>query len=100
MVRQSDSGLWCFPGGKLKTGETAEQAAWREFHEECGYRLGSVGKLLMRRVHDDGAGVVDYSTFLAPVESNLLPFSTTKAHLTLGWTPMRRSPKTAPTAWP
>ena len=29
-------GEWCFPGGKVESGETPEQAAWREAREEVG----------------------------------------------------------------
>ncbi len=72
MVRRVDDGTWAFPAGKLKTGETAERAAWREFAEETGYRLGGL-KFLMRRCKDDGDGMVDFSTFLAPVESEFVP---------------------------
>lgn len=59
MVRRVGDGTWSFPGGKLKTGETAEQAAWREFHEEVGYRCGGL-RFLMRGTKDDGDGPVDY----------------------------------------
>ena len=62
-----------FPGGKLKEGETAERAAWREFAEEVGYKLGGL-KFLMRRVKSDGPdGVVDYSTFVSEVPEEFLP---------------------------
>ena len=57
MVRRVDDGTWAFPGGKLKAGETAEQAAWREVHEECSYRLGDVGQRLMRRTKTMAAGL-------------------------------------------
>ena len=59
MVRRTDGEGWAFPGGGLKEGESPEQAAYREFWEETGYRLGSVGKLQMRRIKDG----VDFSTF-------------------------------------
>lgn len=36
LARQSHAGEWEFPGGKLDSGETAEQALKREFIEETG----------------------------------------------------------------
>jgi ADP-ribose pyrophosphatase YjhB (NUDIX family) len=50
MMRRTDGEGWAWPGGRLKDGETAEQAAWREFFEETGYRFEDVGKPLMRSV--------------------------------------------------
>ena len=42
----SDPGLWVVPGGGAAQGESAEQAARREFQEETGYRLGQLAPLL------------------------------------------------------
>jgi 8-oxo-dGTP pyrophosphatase MutT (NUDIX family) len=69
MMRRTDGEGWAFAGGTMKDGETAEQAAWRETFEETNYRLGDVGKFLMRR-NKDG---VDFTTFVADVEAEFVP---------------------------
>jgi len=44
VIHRRRYGDWCLPKGKLKVGETAEQAALREVREETGYavELGTV----------------------------------------------------------
>lgn len=36
MLRRSDNGQWCFPGGAVEPGETTEETAARELAEETG----------------------------------------------------------------
>ena len=69
MVRRTDGEGWAFPGGRMEEGEDAAQCAYREFYEETGYRLGSAGKLLMRRIKDG----VDFSNFVTDCESEFVP---------------------------
>ena len=73
MMRRTDGQGWAFPGGGIKDGETADKAAWREFFEETGHRLGEVGPLHMKRTKDDGQGPVEFSTFVADVEDEFVP---------------------------
>jgi 8-oxo-dGTP pyrophosphatase MutT (NUDIX family) len=69
MLNRTDGEGWAWPGGGIKEGESAEQAAYRETFEETGRRLGSVGQFLMRRVKDG----VDFATFIADVDAPFVP---------------------------
>jgi ADP-ribose pyrophosphatase YjhB (NUDIX family) len=51
-ARQPSQGLYAFPGGKVETGETLEQAVQRELLEETGLRATAYRPL--REIHIDG----------------------------------------------
>ncbi len=44
-INQSNAGLWEFPGGKVHSGETAEQALKREIREELTVEINIVKQL-------------------------------------------------------
>ena len=39
MHRRADNGQWSMPGGMIEPGESAEDSAIREVHEETGWRM-------------------------------------------------------------
>src|ERR1019366_2307298 len=55
---------WACPGGHIEDGETPEQAALREFSEECG---SSYDGELTQLYHTQDASI-DFTTYLAHVE--------------------------------
>jgi 8-oxo-dGTP pyrophosphatase MutT (NUDIX family) len=68
MCRRVDTREWSFVGGGIKPGETPEEAAIREAHEETGFWLTRVTPL-MRRVKDG----TDCTTFTALVDRPFEP---------------------------
>lgn len=67
LLRRTDGQGWAFPGGGIEEGESAEEAARREFFEETGHEFEGDLSLWTRRV-SPGPSVdeqVDFTTFLA-----------------------------------
>jgi len=67
LVQRSNStsrpSQWCFPGGGIRAGESAETACVREVHEEVGLKAQVTRNLL---------STADQTYFLCRVESNLI----------------------------
>jgi 8-oxo-dGTP diphosphatase len=69
LVRERE--LWSYPGGRLEPGETPEQAAAREAHEEAGIEV-TIGNRICTRSWDDGfvlhvfAATIEHGTPHAP----------------------------------
>jgi 8-oxo-dGTP diphosphatase len=45
LVRRTDDGTWCLPGGRVEFGESIEACARREFEEETGHVVELTGLL-------------------------------------------------------
>ena len=45
LVRRSDDGTWCLPGGRMDPGESVLDCARREFAEETGHKVDITGLL-------------------------------------------------------
>jgi 8-oxo-dGTP pyrophosphatase MutT (NUDIX family) len=82
-------GAWCFPGGTMEEGETAEQTAVRECTEELGFCPDGDRRVWTRRISTnqlpepapegelnpvpDLGDVVDYTTFIQTVSEKFDP---------------------------
>jgi len=70
LMRPADTGLWAFPGGKLKEGETAEDGALREIEEETGRKVKPENLRYWTRRSKRG---VDFTTFAVKVDGRFDP---------------------------
>jgi predicted NUDIX family NTP pyrophosphohydrolase len=78
--RGRDAGAWMIPKGMVEPGETAEEAALREFEEEVGARLTAVPSRLCK-VRQAGGKVVEAFA----VEGDLDPAATKSIHFEMEW---------------
>jgi 8-oxo-dGTP pyrophosphatase MutT (NUDIX family) len=92
LQRSPDSdhaGEWCFPGGHIDEGETAEQAARRESSEEIGHFPYGELDQIAQIVSDEG---VDFTTFGCNVNEQFEP-TLNDEHTDYTWAPVKTLPK-------
>ncbi len=96
--RNKDAGAWMIPKGELEPGETAAQAALREFAEETGVRLTSI-LFPLATIRQSGGKIVE--AFAA--EGDLDPARLQSIEFELEWPPrsgrMMRFPETEEARW-
>ena len=80
--RNRDAGAWMIPKGAVESGETAIEAALREFEEETGTRLMSVPFALASIRQSGGKHVEAFA-----VEGDLDPAAVTSNHFEIEWPP-------------
>ena len=77
----SQAGLWEFPGGKVRRGETGEQCLKREISEELGLEI-EVGERIGENVHAYPGKTVRLVAYRARVRSGRLAMND---HAELRW---------------
>lgn len=91
---------WEFPGGKVESGETSEQAVIREITEELGCTIVITGAL-PSFTHDYGAVVIEMIPFLCALAPGSNP-PHPHEHTALAWVPVNalKTYDLAPADWP
>lgn len=80
--RNRDAGAWMIPKGAIEDGETAAEAALREFEEETGTRLDTVPEPLCRLRQSGGKWVEAFAA-----EGELDPLALKSAEFEMEWPP-------------
>lgn len=84
LKRSSESdhpGEWCFPGGSIEDGETAEEAAKRETAEEIGSMPEGAMALWTRAISADN---IDFTTFIQRIDEPFVP-KLSAEHTAFAW---------------
>lgn len=96
--RNKDAGAWMIPKGAVENGETAAEAALREFEEETGTRISSV-PFPLGRIRQAGGKVVEAFA----IEGDLDPAAITSNEFETEWPPRsgrhERFPEVAEGQW-
>lgn len=80
----SQAGLWEFPGGKVRTGETPEQCLRREIQEELGVQI-AVGSFFGESVHAYEAETIRLLAYRISVKNGEICLND---HAELAWVAM------------
>jgi predicted NUDIX family NTP pyrophosphohydrolase len=96
--RKKDVGAWMIPKGAVETGETAEEAALREFEEETGTRLTSV-PFALATIRQAGGKFVQAFAVEGDLDASLI----TSNEFELEWPPrsgrVQRFPEAVEARW-
>jgi 8-oxo-dGTP pyrophosphatase MutT (NUDIX family) len=84
LLKYASNGLWSFPGGHIKDGETAEEAVARECVEEIGFLPEGERRLWTRRITSDNNQIIDYKTYIQRISSEFDPHLSNE-HTDFAW---------------
>jgi len=85
-IQKELGGKWEFPGGKVKEGESLQEALVREIEEECGCEI-QVHDQIACSIHEYSFGLIKLHTFSCQISNGTpLPIE----HSEFRWQPVAR----------